>query len=42
MFLRGYICLLIWDNVAIDVSVAVFGDAGMDGVSDVEAWSFLD
>ncbi len=29
----------IWGNVAVNVSVEVAGDAGMDGVSDEDAWS---
>ncbi len=46
MFLRGKLWLvssvLTWDDFAIDISVGVVGDVGMNGVSDVEAWSFVD
>ncbi len=33
------LAVLIWDKVSVNVSVEVAGDAGMDGVSDDEAWS---
>ncbi len=43
IFLSGISSLVldvsIWGNVAVNVSVEVAGDAGMDGVSDNDAWS---
>ncbi len=45
MFLRRNLSLVLtvsfWDDVAIDVSVEVVGEAGVDGVSD-DNWSFVE